>query len=211
MMETNMDTDTNTDMEMEMEMEMDNEIDTSATTTVTHIPYAKMENGQLKYAGDAISTKSGFIAKPTEKQLLENHYYPVNLNWTPTETPPEGKRWTRTVRMLFHEGEIPSESYFYPEHVLSDIPTPAPRTFSKMYLEDELFKRGLLDTVDAFIDSQEISNDFGQKMPLRRKYDTALVFSEDHPSFVQFYTAIKTMLGLTDEDAEEILSNSVSV
>ena len=80
------------------------------------------------------------------------------------------------------------------------------RVFSKLYLELALFKAGLLSAVDAFIDSQVISNDQGQTMPLRRAYDTALTFSEDNEYFSQFKTALQTQLGLTDEQIEAILS-----
>ena len=82
--------------------------------------------------------------------------------------------------------------------------------FSKLKLEDELFKRGLLSTLDAFIDSQEITNEFGQKMPLRRKYDTALTFSDEHPLFLQFIEVAKQVLGIDDETAKEILDNSIA-
>ena len=49
-----------------------------------------------------------------------------------------------------------------------------------MYLELALFNAGILSQVDALIDSQVITNNFDQEMPLRRLYDKALVFSEDN-------------------------------
>lgn len=82
--------------------------------------------------------------------------------------------------------------------------------FSKLYLELALFKAGLLDAVDAFIDSQVITNEQGQTMPLRRAYNTALTFSEDNEYFSQFKTAIQTQLGLTDKEMERILSNCIA-
>lgn len=83
------------------------------------------------------------------------------------------------------------------------------RTFSKLLLEDKLFEEGVLGTVDEFIDSQTITNEHGQTMPLRRKYETALDFNESHPLFKPAVAAIQDLLGWTDEKAEEVLSASV--
>ena len=83
------------------------------------------------------------------------------------------------------------------------------RTFSKLYLEDALFNAGVLDKVDAFIDAQTVTNEHGQTMPLRRKYDTALDFSESHPLFTMFKDALQATLGWTDEQVEEVLAASV--
>lgn len=79
-----------------------------------------------------------------------------------------------------------------------------------MYLELALFKAGLLAQVDNFIDSQSITNEQGQTMPLRRMYDTALTFSEDNEYFSQFKTALQVQLGLTNEQVEAILAASVA-
>lgn len=83
------------------------------------------------------------------------------------------------------------------------------RIFSKLALESALFAEGLLEPVDAFIDSLIITNEFGQTMPLRRMYDTALEFSEDHPDFARVLAGLKESLSISDEKAEEILSASV--
>ena len=83
------------------------------------------------------------------------------------------------------------------------------RIFSKLALESALFAEGLLEPVDAFIDSLIITNEFGQTMPLRRLYDTALEFSEDHPDFARVLAGLKESLSISDEKAEEILSASV--
>lgn len=84
-----------------------------------------------------------------------------------------------------------------------------PRVFSKFALEGKLFEEGLMSAVDAIIDSQVITNSLGQTMPLRRRYETALVFREDHPDFSRVLGAIKESLGVTDEKVEEILAASV--
>ena len=101
-------------------------------------------------------------------------------------------------------------TYVETDHWIDTMPEQTGRVFSKMYLELALFKLGLLSAVDAFIDSQSITNEQGQTMPLRRLYDTALTFSEDNEYFGQFKAALQTQLGLADEQVEEILAASVA-
>lgn len=98
----------------------------------------------------------------------------------------------------------------YKEYFLWPAGRPlGPRVFSKFALEGKLFEEGLMDQVDAFIDSQTITNQHGQTMPLRRRYNTALEFSENHPDFDRVLKALKQLLGMTDEKVEEILAASV--
>lgn len=102
-----------------------------------------------------------------------------------------------------------TDNLWHKQWALVDAPPPPPRVFSKFALEGKLFEEGLMDQVDAFIDSQTITNSFGQTMPLRRRYNTALEFSEDHPDFDRVFKALKQLLGVSDAKAEEILASSV--
>ena len=101
-------------------------------------------------------------------------------------------------------------TYVETDHWIDSIPEQNTRVFSKMYLELALFKARLLEAVDNFIDSQTITNEQGQTLPLRRLYDTALTFSEDNEYFDKFKSELQTILGLTDEQVEEILSNCIA-
>ena len=101
-------------------------------------------------------------------------------------------------------------TYVETDHWIDSIPEQNTRVFSKMYLELALFKAGLLEAADNFIDSQTITNEQGQTLPLRRLYDTALTFSEDNEYFDKFKSELQTILGLTDEQVEEILSNCIA-
>ena len=101
-------------------------------------------------------------------------------------------------------------TYVETDHWIDSIPEQNTRVFSKMYLELALFKAGLLEAVDNFIDSQTITNEQGQTLSLRRLYDTALTFSEDNEYFNKFKSELQTILGLTDEQVEEILSNCIA-
>ena len=101
-------------------------------------------------------------------------------------------------------------TYVETDHWIDSMPEQTTRVFSKMYLELALFKAGLLEAVDNFIDSQTITNEQGQTLSLRRLYDTALTFSEDNEYFDKFKSELQTILGLTDEQVEEILSNCIA-
>ena len=76
-----------------------------------------------------------------------------------------------------------------------------------MSLESALFQIGLLDKVDEFIDAQLVENKQGQKVPLRRFYNTAKEFREDHPLFEKYLELLKPVVGLTDVQIEQLLDS----
>ena len=100
-------------------------------------------------------------------------------------------------------------TYVETEHWIDSMPEQTTRVFSKMYLELALFKAGLLEAVDNFIESQTITNEYGQTLPLRRIYDTALTFSEDNEYFKQYKAELQAQLGLTDVQVDAILAASI--
>ena len=81
------------------------------------------------------------------------------------------------------------------------------RRFSKLKLETALFQLGLLNRVDEFIDAQLVENEHGQKVPLRRFYNTANEFREDHPLFEKYLGLLKPVVGLTDVQIEQLLDS----
>ena len=81
------------------------------------------------------------------------------------------------------------------------------RRFSKLSLESALFQMGLLDRVDAFVDAQLVENEHGQQVPLRRFYNTANEFREDHPLFEKYLGLLKPVVGLTDIQIEQLLDS----
>ena len=126
-----------------------------------------------------------YLEKVEDPPACEPGYQAVPVGWEQADG-----TWRRTYQVV-------------------PVPGPEPRVFSKFALEGKLFEEGLMDQVDAIIDAQVITNSHGQTMPLRRRYETALVFREDHPDFARVFAAIKQALGVTDEKAEEILAASV--
>lgn len=180
---------------------------------VLHIPHHD------EWDEDVIDPETGEPTGETEhkeRDWIEDKYVqrPEAADWAQAgylklyDTNPglheQGKHWQKTGKIVI------TIDYYIWEYVLVDDPPPPPRVFSKLYLELALFKAGLLDAVDAFIDSQKIiDKDTGKEMPLRRAYSTALTFAEDNEYFAPFLAAVKSTLGIDDVTAESILSASV--
>jgi len=142
------------------------------------------------------------IVNPTAEQYATlRDAYPKGED-APIPEPQEGK-------IVEYGGyELGDDHLWHKQWVVVDAPPQPPRTFSKLRIEDALFRAGVLDAADAFIDAQTITNEHGQTMPLRRKYQTANDFSEAHPLFAQFKAALQTELGWTDEQVEAVLAAS---
>lgn len=77
---------------------------------------------------------------------------------------------------------------------------------SKMYLEIEIAKRGLLEKFDQFIDQLQLPvDDQGHTIPARRLYAQANVLKDDNPYFSAVFTQACAALGITEEEGREIL------
>ena len=162
------------------------------------------ETKRLVEAPQVIQIDNNTIVHPSAEQYAsmgdtpEEGAYPVGKDVKPIA--PEGK-------IAVPDGYcLDNNSWVHIWKFVDDVKKV--RTFSKLALEDELFKRGLLEKLDQFVDSQTITNDHGQEMPLRRKYSTANEFRDDHPVFKLFYETAKEILGVTDEDAQDILDTA---
>ena len=130
------------------------------------------------------------------------------LSAVDTPTPPDGETTVIDDYTLIDNKWVPQYRF---EPIIEPEPIePAPRVFSKLQLELVLFKAGLLSAVDQFIDSQTITNKYGQTMPLRRAYSTALTFKEDNEYFKQYLDAIKVALSIDDNVVNSILSSAIS-
>lgn len=146
-------------------------------------------------------TEDRYVQQPSAADWAQAGYLP--LHDTNPGLHEQGRHWQKTGRI------VTATDHYVWEHVLADDPPPPPRVFSKLKLELALFRAGLLPAVDAFIDSQTITNGQGETMPLRRAYSTALTFAEDNEYFAPFLAAAKTALGIDDATAGAILSASV--
>ena len=142
--------------------------------------------------------------RPKDEEFALMGYLPL-IDVRPAD-PPQGKHYERTGKIEANG----ADGYRWTYRLVDDLP-PAPRVFSKMNLEAAVFKRGLLAKLDAFVDAQTIANEMGDTMPLRRAYNTAQTFREDHPLFAPYLVSAKQALGVDDETAEAILSEAVAV
>lgn len=83
------------------------------------------------------------------------------------------------------------------------------RRISKLKLEAAAFQMGILEKYDAYIDSIEITNEFGQKVSARRFYDQANDLLESHPLFKPYYMAGLAAMGLTEAQGDALLDQCV--
>ena len=79
------------------------------------------------------------------------------------------------------------------------------RTFSRMYLEIAIAGAGLLNALDAYLASFEVSPGYSAA----RAWDRANVIREEFPGFDSYFAAAKKALGITDAQAEAILEQGV--
>lgn len=120
----------------------------------------------------------------------------------------------KMIRGGFPEG-LYAEAYdpidAHREYVETDeyIPTqpsiPSGRIFSRLYLEIAIAKLGLIEQFDALLKSIEIEPGY----TAYRAFERANQISEDFPHFNEYLQTIKTSLGLTDQQVEAVLSQSV--
>lgn len=152
-----------------------------------------------EYAPSYLETDDGIVLNPTRVQYLAFGWYLIVLV---KPNPPAGKVASG------HRFEVDKEKgEIVQVWIYVDIPPTVkpPTEYSKVELEIALFQLGLLDKFDEFVDSQFIENANGQKLPLRRVYDTALVFRDDNEYFGKYLEAAVAHLGIPIGMAKDLL------
>lgn len=136
---------------------------------------------------------------PTEAEYNAAGWYRKAIE---PPAPPEGQQVASVMYVVSGNKVVAQYTY-------EDAPPPV-RTFSKMRIEEALFKRGLLSAFDSFLNSKTIPNAKypSESMPLHRKYDAANVLCDNHPTWEEFFDDAKTELGLDDETIAEILAEA---
>lgn len=153
-----------------------------------------------EYAPSYFDTENGVILNPTRARYLDLGWYRIVLV---KPDPPNGKVASgHRFEVDREKGEI-VQVWTYADIAPTVKP---PAEYSKVELEMALFQLGLLDKFDEFIDSQFIENGKGQKLPLRRVYDTALVFRDDNEYFEKYLEAAVSHLGITMDMAKDLLT-----
>lgn len=170
-------------------------------TNQVNTRFGKLENGVFKFAPIDLIYDGNTYHKPHDSTYYDAGYKDAH-DVMPSEPAPEGYHYRATDDYEYHEA---TDDFWRVYTTVEDSPAPV-REFSKFDLEIACFHEGLLDALDAFVDSQVITNERGQTMPLRRAYQTALTFSSAHPLFEQYLAAAKTAMDVDDETAERILA-----
>ena len=112
--------------------------------------YAKLVNGQPRYAGDATPTATGFIVRPTEAQLRANGWLPV-VDEPPTT---DATHYARPTGWAVQDGAIRRQ------YEVVEIPPPPPRRWSRLSIKTALAVAGKLPAAEAFLSSVEVAPDY---------------------------------------------------
>lgn len=91
------------------------------------------------------------------------------------------------------------------EYIPTQPSNPKGRVFSRLYLEIAIAKLGLIDQFDTLLKNIEIEPGY----TAYRAFERANEISEDFPHFNEYIQTIKTSLGLTDQQIEQVLQQAV--
>ena len=164
----------------------------SSTQIDTNVPRRAMWQGQ-EIVGDLSQTPG----------LLESlHYYPLQTSEQPT--PQDG--YHAEPRYAYDDAESPTKIVQTWE-IVQDAPPP-PRTFSRLKLKLVLARKGLLQQFLAALQNIELVPNSGYMAS--DAFNDAVTLSEGFEGFGAAVAAIKTALGVTDEQVEAILAASVA-
>lgn len=159
--------------------------------------FGRVENRKMTYAPNALTVDGGVIINPSADEYRRNGWLPNEVN-----QPDRKEGYHVSASWWDSDGYKNFKVYEYEKDA------PVIHRYSKIKLEGTVFKLGLLDKLDAFIDEQEITNEYGQKMKVRRLYNTATEFSDDNPYFTEFSQAAKAAIGVDDETFKKIMRES---
>ena len=143
--------------------------------------YGRIVDGRFERAPNCINNDFNLSAE----KYLEAGYLPV-IEEAPN--PPEGME--PAYREYVEEGGKIVYRWRY------RVPVKVPRVFSKLRAVEALMELGVWGEVRAWIEEQGLYD----------LYLAAVEFSEDDERFVAGVSALKSKLGLTDEQVENILA-----
>ena len=147
--------------------------------------YGKFFDENTTEADDIMATSDG--GEYTDEVLRADGWFPIVEVGEPSDSP----------FRVFHYTKVEDENGGHIEE--SYTITPQTRTFSKFKLVMALMKRNLWTQVKAFI----------EEAGLMDLYQAAQSFDEDNDYFKQAKGTLQSMLGVSDETVEQILSESI--
>lgn len=152
-----------------------------------------LKDGKPIYApADKLVINGQIIFNPQDVHYRIAGYLPV-VDKAPTDPAPEGYHWQDVswAKELLQIVRV---------YELVVNPPPAPRKFSKLKLYAALTEVGHWEHFEFWLKEQTVAGVNGYTA-----FSLAQELSDDHPLFAPLYAAAKVALGISDEEAEQIL------
>ena len=158
--------------------------------------FGKLNDGRIEYAPSTLCIRGRYIMTPTAEDYIFCKWSPV-VDTPPTTPAPEGYHWAATGWEVVYDTI---------KRVYTAVvnPPPMPRKFSKLKLYAALTTAGLWDGLENWLKTQTVEG-----VNAYTAFSLAQDLSDGHPLFAQYYAAAKSVLGVTDEQAEAILAASL--
>lgn len=145
-----------------------------------------------EFAPDVLEINGRKVYNPKAVHCKIAGYLPLSPD-APVN-PPQGKHYERTDKI-----EADGADGYRWTYRLVDDPPPPPREFSKLKVVAALTSAGVWPQVKAYIEQNGLYD----------LYLAAQDFREDNPYFLQGLTALKPVVGWTDEQVEALLAQCV--
>jgi len=158
--------------------------------------YAKLPDGATESAEHTATAPDSFR---TEADLLAGGFLPLAQTDPPDEDAGTGYYWN--ARYKVEEGRVV-------QFWVREQAAVSPRVFSRLKLKMALARQGLLPQFLAVLEQIELVP--GSGYMASEAFGDAVTLSEDYDGFAAAVAAVKTALGVTDDDVERILAASVA-
>ena len=151
--------------------------------------WGRVNEGAMEYAPDTLHDGDTYIVAPSPADYRQHDYLP-NVDEPPTTPPREGYHYEPRGWAVENGRNV---------HQYAEVadPPPPPRTFRRSWLAQWIRAAGLWSAFGVFLDQNA---DFA----FLWLYSTE--FDEDSPQWPAALAAFKTALGLTDEQAAQMLA-----
>lgn len=157
--------------------------------------FGKLIDGRIEYAPSTLCKRGEYNMMPSALDYYTFGWLPV-VDEKPTTPPREGYHWSPA-------GWIQDIGTIRRKYVEVENPPAPPRKFSKLKLYGALTEAGLWDALESWLKTQTVEG-----VNAYTAFSLAQDLSDAHPLFSQYYAAAKSVLGVTDEQAEAILAAS---
>ena len=154
--------------------------------------FGKLASGRIEYAPDTLRNGDSYIVSPSGADYLARGWLPV-VDEPPSEEPPQGYHYAAT-------GWQENAGTIARVYTLVIDPPAEPIRYSKLRLYAALVDAGLWDALESWLETQTIGG-----INAYTAFSLAQNLSNDYPGWDGYLAQIKSVLGLTDAQAEAIL------